>query len=120
MSTIAKIGGVTWASVAKVNGIAVASIAKIDGVDKPAAGGGTSYSNPGGSGDRVGAGTIAITYSPFAPDLMVGTISNLWNGSASSPNNNYFNARTLAGTEFIKFDFGAARFIDEVKFYQET
>lgn len=77
----------------------------------------TSYSNVGGSGNRTGDGSIAITYSPA--NLIVGTISQMYNGITNS-GTNYFNSRTIAGTEWIRFDFGTPRFINEAKFYQET
>jgi trimeric autotransporter adhesin len=70
----------------------------------------TSYSNPGGMGNRTA--TITVT-----TDIIVGTPSQLVDGSFSSTN--YFSGAAVAG-KYIMFDFGAgaANVINEAKYYQ--
>lgn len=68
----------------------------------------TSYSNPGGSGDRTA--TIPVTASP---GLVVNTLTRFVGVGASGT---YFaNARTSG---WLQFDFGTAKIINELKYYQ--
>lgn len=72
----------------------------------------TSYGNTGGTGARSGVITISTTIG-----LTGGAIGDLIDGSQS--NSAYFNNSVTTGT--ITFDFGSgnAKYIDEVKWYQD-
>lgn len=70
-----------------------------------------SYANPGGSGDRSGLITISQSTSGI-----VGGAGILINGNTAG-NEGYFAWAHGAGY-WIKFDFGSAKVIDELKWYQ--
>lgn len=78
----------------------------------------TSYSNPGGSGDRTG--TIAVTAS--AGLLIAGVASNLVDGSTANgaTNSTEFGANLPASGHYLLFDFGigAQKIIDEATWIQ--
>ena len=70
----------------------------------------TSYSNAGGSGDR----TATIPVSKSAAANIVGPLSRFVGVAAS---NTYF--ENVPNGEWLKFDFGAAKIINELKYYQQ-
>jgi hypothetical protein len=70
----------------------------------------TSYLNPLGSGDR----TATITVSKSAGADIRGPLSRFVGLGAS---NTYF--ENVPNGEWLKFDFGAAKVIDELKYYQQ-
>lgn len=82
-----------------------------------AAGGGTSYANTGGSGDRTGIVTVTASSSTLAthsdpyPELVDGN---------QADHTTWFIIGALSGSVFVRFDFGSSKVIDEAKFYQET
>jgi hypothetical protein len=78
----------------------------------------TSYSNPGGSGNRTGLITISTNHplDPGGP-----TIGALIDGSFAGNSTNscgFLNAppTTLNGTQYIRVDFGSNKRVTEVKF----
>lgn len=70
----------------------------------------TSYSNAGGSGDR----TATIPVSKSAAANIVGPLSRFVGVGASFT---YF--ENVPNGEWLKFDFGAAKIINELKYYQQ-
>jgi hypothetical protein len=70
----------------------------------------TSYSNAGGSGDR----TATIPVSKSAGADIRGPLSRFVGVGAS---NTYF--ENVPNGEWLKFDFGAAKIINELKYYQQ-
>lgn len=79
-------------------------------------GAGTSYANAGGSGDR--SGSITITESDAA---IIANETQLINGVTGS-GGAYFNSYPVHINDgaWLAFDFGAARLVDEMKFYQQN
>lgn len=76
-------------------------------------GGGTSYTNPLGSGDR----TALMSVSKAAGLTMTGTLTLFIDGAKA--NGLYFNpAQTVDSSLYIDFDFGTSHLVDEIKFYQ--
>ncbi|MES2596386.1 MAG: hypothetical protein V4662_13660 [Verrucomicrobiota bacterium] len=71
-------------------------------------GGGTSYANAGGTGNRSGIISIATSGSAF-----VGTVGVMIDGSLASTGF-YFGGAGTAG-DYISFDFGSDKIIDEVR-----
>jgi hypothetical protein len=80
----------------------------------PGVTGNTAYSNPGGMGDRTAS--VAIT-AGGGVSLAGGTANQLINGT-------YANEAwlTVASAGYIQFDFGSgnSRYIDEIKWYQNS
>lgn len=74
----------------------------------------TSYSNPGGSGERR-TGEIVVTAST---DLFTGTSDVMTLLAGTNISNTYFVGYGVNRT--LTFDFGAPRVIDEVKWTQST
>ena len=74
----------------------------------------TDYGNAGGSGDRTGM----IAYSDnFA--WQGGADNNLFDGAFSANSTDAVDVPALGVTGlFLQFDFGASKYIDEVKLYQ--
>lgn len=70
----------------------------------------TSYSNPGGSGDR----TATIPVSKSAAADIRGVLTRFVGVGASGT---YF--ANVPNGEWLKFDFGTAKIINELKYYQE-
>lgn len=70
----------------------------------------TSYSNPGGTGNRVGSITIATNQG------ITGSTNEWINGSFG--NTMYWNTNSLFSSDYLSFDFGSAKVIDEFKWYQ--
>jgi hypothetical protein len=70
----------------------------------------TSYSNAGGSGDR----TATIPVSKSAGADIRGPLSRFVGVGAS---NTYF--ENVPNGEWLKFDFGSAKIINELKYYQQ-
>ena len=79
-----------------------------------AAAAGTSYANSGGTGDRQ-----SIIVATASGGLVVGD-PEAWINGSTVDTGVYFNAVTLNGTQFIKWDFGSGKVIDEAKFYQSN
>jgi hypothetical protein len=77
----------------------------------PGGGSGTSYTNPGGSGNRTSI--ITVTASASTLD---GSGSNFVNGAYESVT---FITNGAAAGRWVKFDFGSAKVIDEIKLYRE-
>jgi hypothetical protein len=75
---------------------------------------GQSYSNPGGSGQRRYLVIIQSTSSWGSG----GTQTPIYLVDGSLGNNIWFN--TQVGGQYITFDFGQARIIDEAKWYQDN
>lgn len=75
----------------------------------------TSYSNPGGMGDRQGSIYLSSSPSPSA------TLENLIDGlfGANSSDATWWTTGAASG-RYIRFDFGAPRVIDEAKWYQSS
>lgn len=71
----------------------------------------TSYSNPGGSGDRTASITLTTTLG------ISGTFNHFINGNTAE-NDWWFNGEAVSG-KVITFDFGAGalKIIDKCKFY---
>lgn len=103
--------------------------AAVNGVIHPAAVNGvtltytisTSYSNPGGTGDRTALITVTDSYPPY--ELFGGysgtsALETLVNG-APYQWTIYFATQDAAGRWF-RFDFGAPKVITEAKWYQQT
>jgi hypothetical protein len=118
-----------WVYVVNVSGSAFVAVAEavfseagtsenqvydpVNGLYRPSvSGGATSYTNPGGSGNRTSTITVTSTFTTGG-----GSLSGLVDGSFS--NNYYWSAQSAAG-KYLRFDFGSgnARYIDEFKFYQ--
>lgn len=81
------------------------------------AGGGpvsTSYSNTGGSGDRTGL--ITITQSNASPVYPFVNPGILIDGSTTGTGS--YLRLFCADGEWITFDFGSAKVVDEARFYQ--
>ncbi len=72
----------------------------------------TSYSNPGGTGDRTSIITVATNQA------FVGSPSTLVNGAFA--NECYWGNNSLFPSDYLSFDFGSAKVIDEFKFYQSS
>ncbi|MGE0564710.1 MAG: hypothetical protein AB7O50_09370 [Pseudolabrys sp.] len=80
----------------------------------------TSYANAGGSGNRSGSVTVSIAgFSQYAGSAA----GNLVNGDTTADGTNDFgfgtNGASCAGYE-IRFDFGAQKYVDEYKWYQQN
>lgn len=79
----------------------------------------TSYANTGGTGARGGSITVTT-------DLTVasGSIGNTVNGSTANDSSNafYYSTGQSVSGKYLRFDFGSgnAKYIDEVKIYQQT
>jgi len=72
----------------------------------------SSYLWSGGSGDRT-------TFMTVTSNLSVsGALSKLVNGSLSQTAF-WFNGEAVNGTKYLKFDFGSAKVVNEMKFYQD-
>lgn len=79
-------------------------------------GGGTSYANAGGTGDRTASITVTSNV------LNSGTPSNLVDGASADNSTDSCDFFTNANGAWILFDFGAATYkvIDEITWYQST
>lgn len=76
----------------------------------------TSYANSLGTGNR--SASITVTDSGGGL-IFAGSSANLVNGDTST-NNTYFNGAFAASGAWIKFDFGTAKVIDGIKWYQQN
>lgn len=79
-------------------------------------GGSTSYANAGGSGDR--SGSITITESDSLILISEGQLIDGVTGSGTAFFNSY--PANINDGAWLAFDFGAARLVDEMKFYQQN
>jgi hypothetical protein len=111
---ISSINGVLIEDISAINGVAKASVSHYMGQEL-AAGVSTSYANPLGSGDRTGLITVSHSGGVFVstPDLGI-----LVNGVLSDTIN-WIQTVPIDGSDFIRFDFGSAKVVDEAKYYQE-
>lgn len=73
----------------------------------------TAYGNPGGRGNRAGVVTVTSSGITFG----AGTPANLVNGTFV--NDFWWNNGTNNGTQWVKFDFGSAKVINELRWYQD-
>ena len=76
----------------------------------------TSYANTGGSGDR--SGSITITESDSLILISEGQLIDGVTGSGTAFFNSY--PANINDGAWLAFDFGAARLVDEMKFYQQN
>lgn len=72
----------------------------------------TSYANAGGTGDRTATitATTTVTWN--------GTFTNIINGNTTE-SNNWMSGGSNSGL-YIRFDFGSAKLVDQVKWYQDS
>ncbi len=70
----------------------------------------TSYTNPGGSGERAGSVTVTTDIAHSGPT------SILIDGSSTA--SGYYNYNNPIAGQFLRFDFGNGRVIDEATWYQ--
>lgn len=73
----------------------------------------TSYANTGGTGDR----TASITTSLTVITAGGGAVSDLVDGSQA--NEFWWNNGTNNGTQWVLFDFGTAKIINQINWYQD-
>lgn len=78
----------------------------------------TSYANSGGTGGRTGIITTSTSMALYGGSV----ISNLVNGSftANASNAIAFTTTGAVSGEYIRFDFGSGKVIDEAKWYQDA
>lgn len=77
----------------------------------------TSYSNPGGSGDRTASITVTSNRT------WNGALSNLVDGAfGNNTTDSIWLGFTVSSSDYIRFDFGAAtpKYIDEITFKQQN
>lgn len=74
----------------------------------------TSYANAGGSGNR--AGVVTVTINAFT--LGGGSAGAFVNGTTTGAEGFWFSGAMSAGN--IAFDFGSAKYVDELKWYQSS
>ena len=77
----------------------------------------TSYSNPGGTGDRRSIITISQSSLNF-PQSSTANLTFLINGNLTDQGNWMSNG--AADGQWIRFDFGSGKIINEFKFYQSS
>lgn len=78
----------------------------------------TSYSNPGGTGDRTSSITVTASFTPSG-----GTLSNAVDGAtATNGTDSWWAAFTVTTSSYIRFDFGASasKKIDEITWKQSN
>lgn len=91
------------------NGLGLSNVSLVAAAT-PAGGGGTSYANAGGTGDRTASITTSTSGGSF-----VGTSATLIDGNTT--NTGFYFTSPTAG-HYIQFDLGSAKVIDELKWYQ--
>lgn len=77
----------------------------------------TSYANSGGSGNRTSIITVAQSSFAAPSGATSGNLPYFVNGTLDSVN---YLATGVADGQWISFDFGSAKVIDEAKWYQST
>jgi hypothetical protein len=78
----------------------------------------TSYSNPGGSGDRT-SGIPTITQSG-ASNPMNSTVNFFQLKDGNKATSNIWMSNGCADGEWLKFDFSTAKVINEIKYFQSA
>lgn len=77
----------------------------------------TSYANAGGSGNRTSSIPTLTQSGANAPLASTANLSYLINGSVDNAN---WLANGVADGQWLRFDFGTSKVIDEIKWYQST
>lgn len=100
-----------------INGIDITTLSAIMGQDLPSGGGvSTSYANPKGSGDRDGLVTVTDVTNNVCGQQEPWT--NIFiDGITSGQTDNWLLGGAVSG-KILRFDFGSAHVIDEIKYYQ--
>lgn len=84
----------------------------------------TSYTNPGGSGNRTstGDGTVTVSFGGTWTGLIAGEMQNLVDGGFGNNGTDSFDASVspVTSSHYIRFDFGTAKVIDEAKWYTNS
>jgi hypothetical protein len=75
----------------------------------------TSYTNPLSTGNRTATITVSAN-----PAMSGGPASALVNGTKSGDTGCYISARSILTSEYIRFDLGTAKVIQEAKWYQSA
>lgn len=80
-----------------------------------------SYSNPGGTGNRITTITVASSGSDITAMLGGGGESAWVDGDTTSNGHGFFSGSTLNGTQWLRFDFGplGSPIITELTYYQQ-